>query len=140
MQKSDRHKLILDSVAAGRVTKQGELSQLLRAEGFEVTQASISRDLHELGIVKVGGRYARPEFPRPESSPFGVSAINPSGNSMLVVKCASGLASAVAVKIDSERIPEIVGTIAGDDTIFVAVEDAAAQKAAIKKLRAVFAE
>jgi len=140
MQKPDRHKLILDSISESRISKQDELARLLRARGLDVTQASISRDLNELGIVKVDGRYARPEFPRPESSPFGVSAINLSGNSMLVVKCASGLASAVAVRIDSERIPEIVGTIAGDDTIFVAVEDAAAQKAAIKKLRVVFAE
>jgi len=64
--------------------------------------------------------------------------LDTSGDSMIVAKCDSGLASAAAVRIDAARIPEIVGTIAGDDTIFIAVKDSKAQKAALKKVWSVF--
>jgi transcriptional regulator of arginine metabolism len=73
------------------------------------------------------------------SNPFGLNAIEPAGDCMIVLKCSSGLASAAAVRIDAEKLPEIVGTIAGDDTIFIAVRDVQDQKAAIKKLRSMFA-
>ena len=139
MQKAERHKLILDSIAERPILNQHELMDILRGEGVEVTQASVSRDLSELGIVKIGGRYARAEFPESGASPFGIRTIDPSGDSLVVIKCASGLASAVAVRLDSENLRDVVGTIAGDDTIFVAVRDHSSQKAAMKKLRTLFA-
>ena len=138
MQKADRHKLILDSILERPVANQHELMEILHNEGVEVTQASVSRDLSELGIVKIGGRYARPELPEPAASPFGIKTIDTSGESLVVIKCASGLASAVAVRLDGENIRDVVGTIAGDDTIFVAVRDRSSQNAAMKKLRALF--
>src|SRR6476620_1554438 len=139
MQKAERHKLILDSISEQAISSQHELIEILHTEGAEVTQASVSRDLSELGIVKMGGRYARPRFPEPTESPFGIRTIDPSGDSLVVIKCASGLASAVAVRLDSENLRDVVGTIAGDDTIFVAVRDQSSQRAAVKKLRALFA-
>ncbi len=139
MQKAERHKLILDSISDRAISNQHELMEILHDAGLEVTQASVSRDLNELGIVKIGGRYARPELPEPSESPFGISTIDTSGDSLLVIKCASGLASAVAVRLDSENLRDVVGTIAGDDTIFVAVRDQSSQKAAMKKLRTLFA-
>ena len=139
MQKSERHKLILDSIAERAISNQHELMEILHNEGVEVTQASVSRDLSELGVVKIGGRYARPELPEPGSSPFGIRTIDPSGDSLVVIKCASGLASAVAVRLDGENLSDVVGTIAGDDTIFVAVRDQSSQRAAMKKLRTLFA-
>ena len=139
MQKVDRHKLILDSISESAISNQHELMEILHEAGVEVTQASVSRDLTELGVVKIGGRYARPELPEPEASPFGIRTIDPSGDSLVVIKCASGLASAVAVRLDNENIRDVVGTIAGDDTIFVAVRDQSSQRSAMKKLRTLFA-
>src|SRR5688572_18274770 len=103
MQKSERHELILDLIAARPIGRQDELAQLLSDAGISVTQASISRDLDELGVVKVDGRYARVELPATEASPFGVSAIVPAGSNMVIVRCSSGLASAAAVRIDGAK-------------------------------------
>ena len=139
MQKAERHKLILDLIASRPIGRQEELARLLSEAGVRVTQASISRDLDELGIGKVDGRYAYFELPVAEASPFGVSAILPAGNNMLIVRCAAGLASAAAVRIDGSRIEEVLGTIAGDDTIFIAVNDEHDQKVAIRKLKMLFA-
>ncbi|HUR97136.1 MAG TPA: hypothetical protein VMZ26_03605 [Pyrinomonadaceae bacterium] len=139
MQKQERHELILDLIASSPIGRQEELAELLKDAGVTVTQASISRDLDELGIIKVDGRYARVELPIAEASPFGVSAIVPAGSNMLIVRCDSGLASAAAVRIDSSKISEILGTIAGDDTIFIAVNNERDQKAASRKLKMVFA-
>ncbi len=139
MQKTDRHKLILDVISDRPVRRQDELAELLRENGFSVTQASISRDLDELGVVKVDGRYARLELPLAEASPFGVSSIDSAGENLIVVRCSSGLASAAAVRIDASKIEGIVGTIAGDDTIFIAVNDAHDQKMVMKRLRVIFA-
>ena len=135
MQKAERHKLILDSISERAIVSQHELMEILHDEGVEVTQASVSRDLAELGIVKIGGRYARPELPAPNTSPFGIRTIDTSGDSLVVIKCASGLASAVAVRLDGEELRDVVGTIAGDDTIFVAVKGAREQTRAKKALK-----
>ena len=140
MHKNERQKVILDLIDARDVSRQDELARLLQESGFEVTQASVSRDLFDLGIVKVDGKYVRAEISDPRSNPFGISTLDPCGENLLVIKCASGLASAAAVRIDSEKIQDIAGTIAGDDTIFVAVPDVSRQKAAMKKLRALFAD
>ena len=140
MQKTERQNRILDVISNRRISRQDELVNELRASGFTVTQASVSRDLDEIGVVKVDGRYARAELNLSVSNPFGLKAIDTAGDNMIVVKCASGLASAAAVRIDGEAISEIVGTLAGDDTIFIAVRNAHEQKFAIKKLRAMFAE
>ena len=139
MQKADRQKLILDVIEQRPITRQDELAEYLKDAGFTVTQASVSRDLDELGVVKADGRYMRVELPIAEASPFGVSAILPAGNNLLVVRCSSGLASAAAVRIDGTKIGGIVGTIAGDDTIFIAVSDEHDQKSVMKKLKMMFA-
>ena len=139
MQKAERQKLILDVISERPISRQDELAEVLRDAGFSVTQASVSRDLDELGVIKADGRYTRVELPVAEASPFGVSAIVPAGDNLLVVRCSSGLASAAAVRIDGAMISEIVGTIAGDDTIFIAVNGEHDQKVAVKKLKMMFA-
>ena len=139
MQKAERHQLILDVISTRPVSRQDELAALLRDSGVSVTQASVSRDLDELGIVKVDGKYARVQLPAAEISHFGVSAIETAGDNLLVVRCSAGLASAAAVRIDASKVEEIVGTIAGDDTIFIAVGNAHDQKMAARKLRSIFA-
>ena len=136
-QKTKRQQELVRLISAERISSQAELAERLRSRNFEVTQASISRDLDELGVIKLGGVYTMPVRPT-DSSLFGLRSLDTSGNSLIVAKCDSGLASAAAVKIDAARIPEIVGTIAGDDTIFIAVKDSKGQKAALKKIWAVF--
>jgi transcriptional regulator of arginine metabolism len=133
MQKSQRQTTILKLITGKQIGKQEELAELLENKGFSVTQSSVSRDLDELGIIKIGGFYALPRKPR-NAVAFGLLKLDTAGENLIVAKCESGLASAVAVRIDGARIEEIVGTIAGDDTIFIAVKDAKAQKAAVKKI------
>lgn len=132
MRKTERHNKILEIVSTGTIRRQEEIADRLAELGFEVTQASVSRDLEELGIRKQGGTYA----PSAEQvSIFGNVAIRRAGDSLVVVRCLSGMASALAVRIDAAAIPSIAGTIAGDDTIFVAVDGKSAQTAVIKTLK-----
>jgi transcriptional regulator of arginine metabolism len=137
MHKSERHKAILNIISTAGVRRQDELADILSRNGFEVTQASVSRDLDELGVIKVHGKYA---LPRPNSlkSPFGMVSVETAGDSLVVAKCSSGLASAAAVRIDGAAIPDIVGTIAGDDTIFIAVRDGKRQSSVVRALYELF--
>jgi transcriptional regulator of arginine metabolism len=137
MRKTERQNAIKDLIRSTRVTRQDELCRLLAEKGFSVTQASVSRDLEELGIVKVRGAYS---LPQPEANQYalGLLSVEPAGENLVVVKFPSGLASAAAVRIDAARISGIVGTIAGDDTIFIAVADKKAQKAVMRSIWKIF--
>ena len=132
-KKKDRQRTILSLIQAEAIGSQGALAHRLFEMGFNTTQASVSRDLDELGVEKVDGRYTPPVV---VSSPpdFGAVDFETAGDCLIVGHCASGLASAITVRIDSAGIHEIVGTIAGDDTIFIAVKDAAAQSIALEKI------
>jgi transcriptional regulator of arginine metabolism len=134
--KTDRQSFILELIAASRIERQDEIVDALKAKGFGVTQASVSRDLEELGIVKANGAYTQ----RAMLQSFGLRLVSivPAGPNMLVARCMPGLASATAVRIDAAKIKEIVGTIAGDDTIFLAIDDAKAQSAVTEKVKAMF--
>jgi transcriptional regulator of arginine metabolism len=133
VQKSERQKLIVDIVGATPVGRQSQLVSLLRNNGFSVTQASISRDLEELGIQKVQGVYRVNSARMPAA--FGFLSFNPSGDSLIVARCSSGLASALAVQIDAKHLGGVVGTIAGDDTVFIAVVDNSIQNSLLRQLR-----
>lgn len=132
MQKHARQDLILKLIETNAVSRQEQIVALLAERGHIVTQASVSRDLVDLGIVKVKGNYASPR--KTSMSGFGIVDLAVAGENLIVARCQSGLASAIAVKIDSAKIKEIVGTIAGDDTIMIAVENGPMQRLAIKKL------
>jgi transcriptional regulator of arginine metabolism len=135
MQNETRHQTILELISAKAISRQDELARFLHEQGFNVTQASVSRDLEKLGVIKINGRYVLPATGG--LGTFGRVSINQAGENLIVIKCGSGFASAAAVRIDSAAIPEIVGTIAGDDTIFIAVSGAREQARAIKALRIV---
>ncbi|HEY8560754.1 MAG TPA: hypothetical protein VIL74_10305 [Pyrinomonadaceae bacterium] len=137
MQKEQRKTTILKLITANQIGRQEELAEILEKKGFSVTQSSVSRDLLELGIVKVGGFYALPQKPKSDLV-FGLVKLEIAGENMVVAKTEAGLASACAVRIDSAGIEEIVGTIAGDDTIFIAVRGAKEQKAVLKKVWELF--
>jgi transcriptional regulator of arginine metabolism len=133
--KAARQSAIIDVIETADVSRQEQIVERLINRGFTVTQASVSRDLVDLGIVKVNGHYASP---RNANLPgFGTVNLVTAGDNLIVAKCDAGLASAIAVKIDSCSVPEVIGTIAGDDTIFIAVENPSLQRSAIKKLLAV---
>jgi transcriptional regulator of arginine metabolism len=132
MQKSERQKKLLRLIQAKPVGTQEELRALLERSGVPATQSSVSRDLEELGVVKHHGRYT---IPRANGAGArGLLSLDLSGGNLVVARTEPGLASAVAVEIDAAAIPEIVGTIAGEDTIFIAVVDQKAQRVAMKKV------
>ncbi|MCA1817530.1 MAG: arginine repressor [Acidobacteria bacterium] len=137
LERERRHQKIVSLIAAKPVATQGELSRLLERAGFAVTQSSVSRDIAELGIVKRRGRYVVPQAGNGAKSRGLVSLVT-AGSSLVVAKCEPGHASAVAVEIDGASLAEVVGTLAGEDTVFVAVEDAKAQRAAMKKIWGLF--
>jgi len=135
MRKRARQNILLKLVEKGVFTSQAELADRLTASGFSVTQASVSRDLEELGIVKSGGIYV---LPRRVASDLGEVTFDTAGGCLIVGRCLSGLASAVTVKIDSASVEGVVGTIAGDDTIFIAVKEDRAQASVLQSLRSLF--
>jgi transcriptional regulator of arginine metabolism len=137
IERDKRHRKILSLIAAKPVATQGELAVLLERAGYAATQPSLSRDIAELGIVKRRGRYVAPGAGEGARS-RGLVSLETAGASLVVARCEPGMASAVAVEIDGAAMEEIVGTIAGEDTIFVAVEDAKAQRATLKKIWALF--
>jgi transcriptional regulator of arginine metabolism len=143
-QQIDRHMAILRILRSGVVRRQNDLALMLRRDGFEVTQSSVSRDLRELGVLKASGRYLLPpdEISRANGD-FGalaqfVRTVQPAGASITVVRTTIGAAPSVAVAIDKAEWPEVVGTISGDDTIFVATNDARAQQRLIERLNSLF--
>jgi len=137
MHKKDRHNALLSMIATSPIGSQGELAAKLCEHGFSVTQASVSRDLDELGVIKIDGRYTLVTR-QTEPVGFGDVTFDTAGDNLIVGRCLSGLASAITVRIDASGIPEIVGTIAGDDTIFIAVKNGAEQRAVLDRISGMF--
>ena len=133
MSRRKRQEKTLALVQARRITTQQKLLHLLQRAGVPATQSSVSRDLEELGIVKHRGFYRLPQAPD-GASVAGLLSLVSAGDCMLVARCEPGLASGVAVEIDRARISEIAGTIAGDDTIFVALVKPNLQRIATRKI------
>jgi transcriptional regulator of arginine metabolism len=130
MSKSLRQKAIVTVLDKGPIANQEDLQRALRKYGFKVGQATLSRDIRELGLVKTGGGYAQAneDFSDPSLPPASrlvrefVLDIRVAQN-LLVVKTAVGSAQPVAAALDSEEWPESIGTIAGDDTILIVCPD-----------------
>ena len=137
MLKEDRQQKILSLIRAVRIGTQEELSAQLERSGFSATQSSVSRDLVELGIVKLNGHYIVPQAAQ-DRGRQGLVGLDTAGDVLVVAHCELGLASAVAVKVDAAALPEIVGTIAGEDTIFIAVREKKAQREVMKKIWKLF--
>ena len=137
MDKEKRQQKLLSLIRAKPVSTQAELATHIERAGFAATQSSISRDLEELGIVKQRGRYVVPRAADGHAA-RGLVSLDVAGDVLIVARCEPGLASAVAVEIDGAAIKEIVGTLAGEDTIFIAVAERRAQRAVIKKIWELF--
>ena len=130
--KSERHAKILEIIRKNEVETQEELSDRLEREGFQVTQATVSRDIRELKLTKVAmsnGKQKSAALTEPAEDlsqkyirvlKDGFASMDMAQN-ILVVRTVSGMAMAVAAALDALNFHEIVGTIAGDDTIMCAV-------------------
>lgn len=141
-----RHRALRDLVERRAIRTQRELVSALKSQGIPATQATISRDITELGLTKVdrsgSTAYALPAGGSVEqvaearlSALLGHAPLEIStSGAILVLKTLPGSAHAIAASLDRLRLPEVVGTVAGDDTLFVAVKD----QAALRVLRARF--
>ena len=143
--KADRQNALLDVIAKHAVSTQAELKDRLRERGFEADQATLSRDIRELGLVKASEdgahyRYAPVESVTQSghSKPSVILArlvrkIECSGN-LLVVKTDPGEASPVGIALDRMSWPEVVGTVAGDDTLLVVAREGTPARKLAKKI------
>jgi len=135
-----RRELILAIVAGERIETQEELVAALEARGVTVSQASVSRDVSALHLVKVDGRYAPPPTEVPVENPLEARIAaylighEPAGDNLVVLKTPPGEAPGVALALDRLDLPGVVGTVAGDDTIFVAVRDLSMRRAVRHRL------
>jgi len=138
----DRREALKRIIRDGDVGRQAELVRLLKRAGYPVTQSSVSRDLRDLGVAKLGDRYVLPEdAATPVAGLATVAAFVqdavPAGPHLTVVRTTIGSAQTVALAIDRARWPEVVGTISGDDTIFIATATERAQRALLDHLRSI---
>jgi transcriptional regulator of arginine metabolism len=150
MSKPKRHAAIREVVQSHRVASQEQLRELLVERGFDVGQATLSRDIRELRLLKVpdaegGQHYSLPPESWDNSPPLNrlLSTLfvgaEGTGN-LLVIKTLAGGAQAVAEALDWEEWPEVLGTIAGDDTILIILRDAARTNAVRARIEEIAGE
>ncbi len=144
--KRDRHAVIRQMLEEKPIQTQSELADALTAEGFRVTQATVSRDMKEMHLVKVpmvggGYRYATPDTEHRETGQRLIRLLTDcvtgieTGGQMIVVKTLSGAAGTAAEALDTLGMPEIMGSIAGDNTIFLAARDPDGAARAAERIR-----
>lgn len=144
--KTNRQSKIIEIIQKNEVETQDELSALLEKEGFRVTQATVSRDIRELKLTKIPTVSGRQKYAVITDAPENLSqkyervlregflSMDMAQN-ILVIKTVSGMASAVCAAIDAMKMREIVGSIAGDDTIMCAIRTVDDTYAVMKKIR-----
>jgi transcriptional regulator of arginine metabolism len=144
--KHERQEQIRRLLRTRRISTQQELSGLLAAQGIDATQATLSRDLAELGVLRV----SRPEGAVYELEPVNASATPQlaelgetilsmrDNDTLVVLRTRPGMASAVALAIDNARLPECLGTLAGDDTIFATPARGIATRRLAQEIRTLF--
>ncbi len=145
--KKKRQDKILEIIEKNMVTTQEMLKQLLEDEGMSVTQATLSRDINELDLKKMtspSGVNIYVKLPKPAfsySPIFKDSVIDVEYSmNMVVIKCVTGMAQAVCATLDKMKRAEIIGTIAGDDTIFALMKNESASAGFTEELKAVLSE
>lgn len=141
-ERRKRHLRILELITTRPVRTQEEIAAALTVEGWKVTQSSVSRDIAALGLVKAGGAYRRgqpklPSDPDERRISEGILTVERAGDALLVVHTPPGEANRVAVAMDRLAWNDVMGTIAGDDTIFIAVGDRSAQARVLRELKKV---
>jgi transcriptional regulator of arginine metabolism len=143
VSKAHRRHRIMELLEAHRPASQYEIQELLAAEGIAATQATLSRDLHALGVAK-GPRGYVLTGPGGTAGPNGRSlerAVQREllsadhGGNTVVLRTEPGHANALAVEIDAARLKEVVGTVSGDDTVMAVTRSAAQARALVRRLR-----
>ena len=137
-----RHAKILELVRRRTVSSQQELARLLRREGFRATQSTLSRDIREIGLVKARGRYRLPsEMSRiPEEMSLRrtirdlVVKSAASGN-IVMLKTPPGNAHSLGVVLDAAQWPEVLGSVAGDDTVFLLLRNLRVGRKVMSRIR-----
>jgi transcriptional regulator of arginine metabolism len=119
MSKLARHAAIRDAITSDPVYNQDELRRLLFKRGHRVTQATLSRDIHELGLIKTAEGSANAWLPSVERLIHEFVYEVKTAQNIVVVKTSAGSAQPVAAALDAEGWPEVVGTVGGDDTVFI---------------------
>ena len=134
MNKAKRQETLAEIIRSKNIGSQSLLLAELERLGIRATQASISRDLVELGIVKIKGIYRLPSLGTTESPMGQIVDIDTAGENLIVVKTPPGQASMTALAVDRAKIPGVVGPVAGDDTFFIATKSQTEQKMVIKQI------
>jgi len=145
--KARRQSVVLEVVQREPVRSQEQLRRRMRAVGFDVTQATLSRDIRELGLVKGGADGAYQAVPREATNGHGARSLLHRAltdyltridqvQQLVLLRTGPGQASLLAVAIDGARFPEVVGTLAGDDTILAVTPDVRRARAFVKRLEA----
>ena len=147
--KNSRMETLKMLISSHELSSQEEVLKALSKEGYKLTQATLSRDLKQLKVAKAASMNGKYVYVLPNETMYkrvsnprslkemmmtpGFLSINFSGN-MIVIKTRPGYASSIAYNIDNHDIPEILGTIAGDDTIFLVKKEDASEEALLKSL------
>ena len=145
MIKDSRRQAIIEVVQSYDISTQEELTEKLVEKGFNVSQATISRDIKELNLIKVDGANKRSKYALIEdfSTKLSPQLVNlfkqitisiESANNLIVLKTISGNASAAGMAIDGIRFPQIIGTVAGDDTLLIITKTSADAEIVVKGL------
>ncbi len=144
--KSQRHAAIAKLVMNESIETQEDLARMLRSLGYSVTQATVSRDIKEMRLIKIltpEGKYKYATVDNAESDlqerfnrifSSSVLSVNSSGN-LIVIKTISGSANAAAEAIDSMKWPDVLGTLAGDNTVFIVVKEGRSVIETIKRFQ-----
>ncbi len=146
MIKKSRRDAIIDLINNNDISTQDELTEKLISLGFEVSQATISRDIKELNLIKVEGtnkkyKYAKIDIKTHEISPQLINLFKQittsieCANNLIVVKTISGNASAAGMAIDQMKFSQVIGTVAGDDTLLIVTKTSSDAEIVLKVLR-----
>lgn len=134
MNKTKRQEILSEIIRSKSIGSQSLLLGELERLGIQATQASISRDLVELGIVKIKGIYRLPSLVTTKTPMGQIVDIDTAGENLIVIKTPPGQASMTALAVDRAKITGVVGTVAGDDTFFIATKSQTEQKMVIKQI------
>ena len=144
--KNSRHSKILDIINNNAVDTQEELLNLLKSEGFSVTQATVSRDIKELRLLKTLSTDGKYRYTSATKNAFDIKSNFQSmfkssvtsvdfAENLIVVKTLSGMAQAICTSLDNMEFDNVLGTIAGDDTIFLACKNVTSASSLVSELK-----
>ena len=145
MAKKRRQEMLLEIIASNEIDTQEELVDKLNSYGYNVTQATVSRDIRELGLNKVSGTTKRFKYAKTVQKTnddekllglFKVAVVDvEQAQNLVVIKTMSGNGGVIGFTIDTLKMPEVVGNVAGDDTVLVVTYDNDSAKSVVTKLK-----